>query len=284
MVCHVVIDRECPYDFENQEKLPNHGDYLTNCLATICSTPLASLATFFKEFLSLDGPCLIMSPVKIESGHNDSVISEEYSQHTIDKDYLSDIFHACKEFLVADGLCLHWINGHYWLLEGSRETPLCQAKPVQAMKHLSLFPEMQRLDEKSYWARLLTELQMLCNSHPATFNRQLQNLSIINGVWLWGQAAMDLSKPVIHAISDDPSWLDFHKNSNCLIKSWEFDTHNGKISHVFLKDCDDEKLLQLELFNKKSDVIWHWNDISYCIKKQPWWQRCRGLKRKYKCT
>jgi len=284
MVCHVVIDRECPYSIEKHEKLANHGDYLTNCFSTLCSNSLVSLATFFKELLSLEGPCLIMSPVKIESGHNDSVITKEYNEHTIDKDYLSDIFHACKEFLVADGLYLHRINSHYWLLEVNEETPLCHSKPVQVIKHLSLLPEMQHLDENSYWARLLTELQMLCNSHPSTLNRQLQNLSIVNGVWLWGQAAVDLLKPAIHAISDDLDWLDFLKNRDCLVKSWGDDTLSGAMSHVFLKDCDDEKLLQLEQFNQKSDVIWHWNNMSYRIKKQPWWQRFRGLKREHKCT
>lgn len=131
--------------------------------------------------------------------------------------------------------------------------------------------------QKNFWQKWLTEVQMLLQSAPINQQRKAQKQPQINSLWLWGEgdlADFKVKQENIHIISNNHVALGVAKYLN-----WQFEKFNHLIENFLQNDylfiinpeLDDKGLImeQFEIF-KKHDATVEFLDGKVCKLKKKW--------------
>ena len=184
----VVINAECAEVPVGSTPLSHQGNYyhhIFSCLlGPIESPPVADL---LRRYYGLEGDWLIASPIHWQATHNDAMIVASAHELKLSESESVRFFSALAEFVAAYSIKLHYHDAYTWLLNVDGQ-PHITAKPVHALLHQSLMPELRTLDSTLFWQRLITEIQMFFSAHP--FNKEREEKYSINGIWIWGNGKM----------------------------------------------------------------------------------------------
>lgn len=139
-------------------------------------------AQVLAQYYGLSGDCLIVSPISWEASHNDVIMSAQGPALCLDEHEARRYFSVLEAYFKEDGHFLHWHDQHTWLLQKNNSIALL-APPVTVLAQQSLMPIISSLGTEHYWARILTEVQMLF-AHLSF--ESVTSRFPVNGVWIWG--------------------------------------------------------------------------------------------------
>jgi hypothetical protein len=248
----VIINQECEQAPKDSAELPVAGTALLNMLLAlgypINNPPLGSLLA---KYHNLQGNWAIVSPVHWRASHNDAVLLAEGSSLELTKAESKNSFALIQKHLALDGMDMFYYSADIWLLNCDNKPELL-AKPVHQILNKSLMPELAELDKTMYWQRFITETQMLFATLP--------NNSVLNGVWVWGNAKLDLAKtPVLYA---NESFINLALLADANSKIYSPDSLLKECKIIMLSDINELSTAhQLEL--KNSPVNWYWTNCAY---------------------
>lgn len=270
---NVVINANAPDSLPpSGNPLVHHGNFyhhLLNCLGfPEEKPPVAALLRQVMHFPP-EGHWLIASPVHWQVTHNDAFIEATGDSLGLSEEEGRAFFEVFAQyFREEDTFCLQYCNASTWFLQYG-DKPAIRARPVAAMLHRSIMPELAALDTTLYWQRVFTESQMLLNSTP--LNGARHPFPIINGVWFWGDGTLPLagqkpmiadaaSFPIANALSSAASLYDVGMNPKRLAKD----------TTLLFQRVSEETLSGLQHHLKKHTVRWYWNNRAYVSHQQRW--------------
>lgn len=143
-------------------------------------------------------PLLCADPVFMRGGVDSVVLDTQPPQLTDEES--EALLRALNAHLAQDGLVLKAFHSQRWYLyrlDDSFIRDLPVTTPLSEAGVGNVFPYLPQSDDK-YWAQLFNEIQMLLHTQPVNQQREAAGLPPVNGVWLWGEGAVDTDplKPV----------------------------------------------------------------------------------------
>ena len=143
-------------------------------------------------------PLLCADPVFMRGGVDSVVLDTQPPQLTDEES--ESLLRALNAHLAQDGLVLKAFNSQRWYLyrlDNSFTHELPVTTPLSEAGAGNVFPYLPQSGDK-YWAQLFNEIQMLLHTQPVNQQREAAGLLPVNGVWLWGEGAVDTDplKPV----------------------------------------------------------------------------------------
>lgn len=158
------------------------------------SLPWAVLRHQFESGGMYEPPLLCADPVFMRSGI-DSVMLDTQSPQ-ISRDDAESLLVALNAHLAQDGLVLKAFDPQFWYLHRLNDSfahELPVTTPPGEAGAGNVFPYLPQSGDK-YWAQLFNEIQMLLHTQPVNQQRESAGLSPVNGLWLWGEGAVDAAQ------------------------------------------------------------------------------------------
>lgn len=257
---NVLINSECSIVPEGAKLLTSEGNILLNFLFALGYNPSdPPYGDLLKTYYKLEGEWVILSLVHWEATHNDAMIVSLNNELQLQEPGAKSWFHLFSEYLAEEGNVLHYHDNETWLLSNNQQHPL-NAKPVHHLLNRSLMPEIMQLSKTMYWQKFLTESQMLFASKP--------NRSLINGLWVWGNAKLKKLKPI--SICADEQFFSLAQ-----ICSPKVTLYNPLLK---LKNYQIILLTEFSILSnehqeelKKLPLDWFWNNVAYRINSGSWY-------------
>lgn len=267
----IVINAELASVIENNTTIPSYANFYHNFLAClgypVDAPPVAQLLS---RYHNLQGEWLIISPVHWQATHNDAMIIASGDQLQLSQQESLFWFEQLQTFLAVENMQLHFHDATTWLLQYDGK-PSINAKPLYAVQHKSLLPELKTLDNTFYWQRFITENQMFFNTH--SLSKVRNSLYPINGVWLWGNGALKEKKSIPIICHDTKllklaDLLSIHvMSSNQALNS------SGKYSVQLFPSLGQQEHQILQNKLQKNRIRWFWNNGAYESKPKNWLSR-----------
>ncbi|KTD68131.1 hypothetical protein Lste_1289 [Legionella steelei] len=259
---YVVINSECHSIPEQARQLKSEGNALLNFLLNLGyvseNPPLADL---LKQYHTLDGEWLVLTPVRWEATHNDAMIVALGRDVSFGESESRAWFDLFSQYLAEEDIILYYHDAETWLLCNNKKYPL-NAKPPHHLLHQSLLPELTQLDTAMHWQKFITESQMLFASRP--------NQTLINGLWVWGNSKLKEKEPI--NICVDAHFLSLAQLCSRHVSLY----HEG----VALKDYQILLFSELSSLSKqhqeelkKMPIHWYWNNTAYSMNTGSWYAR-----------
>lgn len=163
--------------------------------------PVAALRAVQLPQLQGDQPLWCLDPVCIRIDQDQAVLlgndmldlSESEARHLIED---------LNAHLAQDGLRLHYLAPHQWLLAGS--FALTTRTPGDAL--LANVNQYQPAGpDAARWRRLLNEIQMLLHTHEVNLQREQRGELPVNSVWLWGGGRDFACEKIVDVVYSDES-------------------------------------------------------------------------------
>ncbi len=126
-----------------------------------------------------------LDPVYIQIDQEQAVLLAN-TQLELDEYEARHLIEDLNTHLAEDGLCIHYLNPHQWVLEGNLELNTRTMHDVM-QKNINPFQPQGR-DERR-WSKLINEIQMLLHAHPINQAREQRGQPGPNSLWLWGGAS-----------------------------------------------------------------------------------------------
>lgn len=219
------------------------------------------MADLLRQAHQLEGNWIILSPIHWQATHNDAMLvacglelglTEEQSKHW---------FMKYADYLAHEHLRLHYYNAHTWLLEITN-APILSAKPVHQMLHLSLMPELAKLDSSLYWQKFITESQMFFASFP--------NETLLNGVWPWGGGSLTDLLPI--SLGTDETFFDEVQPLSSKVNLYTPSASLKDLQIILLQEASALSDAHINELNKTS-TCWYWNNCAYTQSRTNWFRR-----------
>ncbi len=139
-------------------------------------------------------------PVHLQADLDDAVLIPPEALHLSMEETLS-LQSNINELLISDGLRIQTDrdNPCRWILTGFKAQRAAAAEldparldtwPTHAVARRNLTQYLPAGESMAGWRRLMTELQMLLHNHPVNEQRLRRGQLMVNGVWMWGGAAL----------------------------------------------------------------------------------------------
>jgi hypothetical protein len=139
-------------------------------------------------------------PVHLQADLDDAVLLPPEALHLSMEEAFS-LQHSINELLISDGLHMQTDrdNPCRWMLSGFKTEQAAVAEldpaildtwPTHAVARRNVTQYLPGGECLAGWRRLMTELQMLLHNHPVNEQRLQRGQLIVNGVWMWGGAAL----------------------------------------------------------------------------------------------
>lgn len=225
------------------------------------------LAELLKTYHNLTGQWLVVSPVYFHTTHNDSIIAECGSRLNIDEKMGQWYFHNVRNFLLEEGITLHYHSPSLWLAKMDNLPSINSYSPAY-LHNKSIMPYLEQLSEDLSWQKRLTEIQMFLQTlHSAT-----QPRATINGLWFWGQGQLSINKDII--LCDDANMMRLSNVWPQLVVKSSFeinDVHGAQ--HILLTEMTEKSLQLIEKACQSFTSNWYWNNVTYAQPAMSWWQR-----------
>lgn len=219
------------------------------------------MADLLRHAHQLQGNWVILSPVHWQATHNDAMLMAFGSELGLTDNQSKAWFKKYADFLSQENKSLHYYDPTTWLLEITNQ-PNLNAKPVHQLLHLSLMPELARLDSSLHWQKFITESQMFFASSP--------NPTLLNGLWPWGGGS--LSAPQAINLCTDETFFELVQPLSSKVSLYS--PSNS------LQDCEILLLQEASLLSSThvkelttSSVHWYWNNCAYAQQQQSWFSR-----------
>lgn len=97
----------------------------------------------------------------------------------------------------SDNLSLLYGSSQEWYLKFSAD-PKILTNPLTSVIAKDIREFLPSGEQKSWWHKLMTEMQMLLFQHAINTQRQQQGKPIINSIWLWGEGSLDSDYPAVN--------------------------------------------------------------------------------------
>ncbi|WP_162262383.1 hypothetical protein [Legionella brunensis] len=258
---------EAPLD---SEPSVHQGSYYFNALTCLDFDPSnPPLADLLRLYHGLEGHWLVASPIHWEVTHNDAMIVATNEELALSDEESRAWFLEIAAFLQSNDIESFYHDPYTWLLKIDHK-PTISSKSVYAMLHQSLMPALNTLDEKLYWQRLITELQMYLSSHPLNNNRQ--NKLAINGLWFWGEGEFQFLTEK-QVFTDDEIFLSVSAKTDKPFQPLTQTSSHDKDSLLLIKYPHQKDIALLQEKTQKNTVQWYWNNLAYVKHPIRWWSR-----------
>jgi hypothetical protein len=269
----IIINADIDSIPECTSRILTQGNFYHNILSCLGypkqNPPVADL---LRRYHQLDGDWMIASPVHWEATHNDAMIIASGHQLEYDETESRCWFEAFKEFITPLNMRLHYHDAYTWLLQAEQQ-PLINAKPVHALHHQSMMPELQQLDTTFFWQRFFTENQMFFSAHA--LNKTRTGLYPINGVWIWGAGTLGAKVPT-PLISENRELLELATFLSINVSDSYGLLKDIKKSVVLCNDLNQNDYSALQKKLQKYSVCWYWNNEACQSKPKSWISRLMG--------
>lgn len=248
----IFIDSDCTILPKETKPLVSQGSLIENFLVGLgyeASDP--PLAELLKGFYSLEGDCLMLSPVKWQATHNDAMIIAADETLALEEAESKHWFTLYKNYLAEENIGLYYHDAKTWVLQ-AKGKPSLHAKPTHLLINQSLMPELAQLDSTLYWQKFLTEAQMFFASQPS--------IPPFNGVWLWGSAP--LRDKTSLALCADESFFSIAQLCAEQVTLYHPTLELNSFSMLLLKSQEGLSASHQEQL-KKIPSTWYWNNKAY---------------------
>lgn len=250
----------------NQHDLQFNNAFELNVLSSLFSNPCQSFAFWCRHKIARDddGLPLLMSPVYINTGHNDSMITASMHASELKSDEQSLLRDHLQRFLLEDKIKLAQYSPNHFLLLHKKHANL-QSKPLQQVMNSSLLPFLVDYQTETYWLTLFTEIQMLLASE---FSH-----NAINGVWLWGGHEPIRKTPIECVMSDDELIQSFLIAYGIKVVPFNENALEPSISHIILSSATNNQLNIIKRFAINQQTRWLWNNANIVENKKNYLKR-----------
>ena len=270
---NIIINTSIDHIPDGFELIPNQGNYyhhILSCLGYPEERP--PVAELLSRYHGLEGRWLVVSPIHWQATHNDAMIIASGDALQLSDEEGRCWFDVFQAWMSLENIRVLYHDANTWLMQ-CEDKPLLHAKPVHSLHNQSLILELRQLDSTFYWQRLITEGQMLLSEH--TLNKERGSLPVINGVWFWGEGALDTKEQGVLIFSDEPSMK--------LARTLSSEVGLATVA------CPENSLIllhreipnELSFYKKqpaKETVQWYWNNLACSrIKKKNWLSRFLSL-------
>lgn len=181
---HLIVNEAISSVPSQSEEIEASSDPMLNLFMALgYSKYQYPYAVWLKSLYQLEGQWQIMTPIFWEASHNDAFLLSAGEMFESLGSALTPYFEVIQKDVESLGGMLIQHNAWTWLLY-LPNAPLIEAAYPQSLLNQSLKSHLSALDPQGYWQRYLTEIQMLLEQFSF-----YQTKPILNGVWIWGQAA-----------------------------------------------------------------------------------------------
>ena len=262
----VIINSDCNSIPEGSKQLTSQGKGLLNFLFSLgydsIDPPLADL---LRRTINLKGTWLVVTPIHWQATHNDAMIVAFGDALHLDDTQSKYWFQLYADYLALEHISLYYYDAQTWLLCSDNSPPI-KAKPVHQIVTHSLMPELAQLDSTMYWQKFFTECQMFFATHP--------NKSAVNGVWIWGGAALGDKKSI--AVCVDEQWFALAQMCSSNVTLYSPSVSLKQFQVLLLNNSDILSAEHQEQL-KKLPTYWYWNNSAYTGSDLNWftslWRR-----------
>lgn len=260
----VVIDSSIDVVPNDGLLIPSQHHYyhqILTCLGYPADQP--PVADLLRQLDHLTGKWLVISPIHWQATHNDAMIMAVGEELQLQETEAQAWFNALAEFLKPTQL--HYYNSHTWLMQCNDQPPIF-AKPAHTLRHQSMMPHLEFLDDSLFWQRFITECQMFLSGHSLNKQRSFP----LNGLWIWGGGELQLpgKRPIV---------VDEQQNkqlATCLstnVNIYSPQQHFTDDTLILWRDV--ERITELQQHLKQQAVSWYWNNQAYSSKPASWFKR-----------
>jgi len=148
-----------------------------------------ALEPVVSQFTAANRSCAVATPLYAALGMTDLTVVDPATFALSDDDsrILCD---AADAHLREDGVRLHFVDAHRWLMTSERAIGALTERPEYLIGE-AVRPNLPRGTDGRMVERWMNELQMLLFTHPVNIAREDRGLPPINVVWLWGFGSGD---------------------------------------------------------------------------------------------
>ena len=258
----VIINSECQSIPELSEPLSSQGSAELNMLQVIGYDALnPPLANVLKNKIGLQGDWVIASPIHWQATHNDAMIAAQGKELQLDEKASWHYYDLYSDYLAGENSVLYYYSKDVWLLQIS-DKPSLNAKPPHLLINSSLMPELAQLDSSLYWQKFFTENQM--------FFASIKNDSLINGVWFWGGAELEVKKSF--TICTDEHFFAIAQLLSSRVTLYNPSVSLKDFQILLINNINTLSLSHQEQL-KKTSVHWYWNNAAYTLNRPKWFAR-----------
>ncbi|MFC3907682.1 hypothetical protein ACFORL_01130 [Legionella dresdenensis] len=248
---------------ENAVELNGAKRFMLNVLTAMgdeaSSLPLGD---FLRQYHSLSGKWLVLTPIYWQATHNDAMIIAAGQDLQFSEDEAREWYAALADFLQVENIRLYYHDKYTWLINIDG-LPDISSKPAELILHQSMMPALAAMDKSLHWQKRLTELQMFLSNH--SLNNKRTDRCPVNGVWAFGGGVFEWPQGRV-ILSDDH---DLQAHFSSYIQPWLPEQVLPDNALVIISNAGAG---QLNL-RQNNGVRWYWNDIAYQTSKKKWWKR-----------
>ncbi len=168
--------------------MPHHIlAHLLGLPTTEYALPLAYLYGLYDGIEGGDHHLLLASPVYLTLDHNAVYLLEDHPI-VLSQEDCQTLAQDFNQLFSGDGLELLALTPERWYLK-TKFPPDLISTPLPEMSNRNISHHLPEGENKHYWSRLFSEVQMFLHTHPVNQERLIRGEKPVNALWFWGDGS-----------------------------------------------------------------------------------------------